>query len=241
MKQFNLSEEIQSGLKDMYQGLCDGLKEELGKMHNDLEDICKDVQYEPLQNTVNKTIALVSDEIKKNSDKTFEEWINGEASFEATTKRFQGGDRAVETAKNIQGDIENIYNGFWVPNPLGDAINVDTSMPDVENDTFEKLSKVYDTYADVIKQKNDEVDRKLKEKENDDPTYTSLRPAVKAITGSMQEAFTKFKPTIMSLKDVLDRRIQEQTRINEEAVEAASRTSASMEDIAAGLQMLDDE
>ena len=236
----NLTEDIEDDLKNTYQSLCEDLKSDLKKMASELEELCEKTKYEPMVKVVNQTISLFNEDIKGVADQAFDEWVDGEGSFSAAAEKMQAGESAAETAKQIEQDIKDLYDGFWSPSPLGEELQTDTSRPEIRNDDYDTLKDIYTEHSNSVKGLSEDTISNIKSKGSDDPTYNVIIPAVKAITEPVKNAFEQFQSKVDAAKDESEELVQQQSQNNDEASEAATNTSASAADIAESLKMFDD-
>lgn len=236
----NLSEEIEQDIISRYQSVCEELKQQLNSISNEFAEICERTHYKPMVDTVNTTINLFDEEIHEKAEVTFSEWCDGEGSFKAAAEKSQSGDEAVGTAGQIESDIRDLFDEFWLSHPMGEAIQTDDSRPEITLQDFDDLKEIYTKCSQEIERIGEDAVNSIKEQGSDDPTYNIMIPAVTAITEPVTNAFEEFCNKIDEAKDECERLKQEQDSKNEEAVETATQTSASAADIAAGLKMYDD-
>lgn len=236
----NLTEDLEQDLLQEYQGLCEAIEQNLSTMAQDLEKISQDTQYEPIVNAVNATVQLFNEDIHDGSCRVFDEWIEGEASFQAAVENSQAGDSALETARSIESKIREMFEEFWLHKPLGDGVDIDTSRPKVSDGDFDELKDIYTKYSQEIETVGEETKSRINEQGQDDPTYDILLPAVTALTEPMKKAFEGFSTKIDEAKEMSENMKQQQKSRNEEAAEAAMSASVSAEEIAQVLSMYDD-
>lgn len=236
----DLSEEIEQDLLGRYQSLGDDLTQKLNAMFGELEEICTQTQYEPMVNVVNTTITLFNEDIYGVADQAFEEWRDGEGSFSAASENSQAGEAAMETARQIETSIRDIFDSFWSSHPLGEAVQLDTSRPKIKGEDYEELKEIYTRFFQEVENVSEENINQIAELGSDDPTYNVIIPAVKAITKPIKEAFEQFCTKIDEAKEESENLKQQQDSKNEEASENATQTSASAADIAEALKMFDD-
>lgn len=236
----DLSEEIEQDLLGRYQSLSDDLTQKLNTMFGELEEICTQTQYEPMVNVVNTTITLFNEDIYGVADQAFEEWKDGEGSFSAASENSQSGEAALETARQIETSIRDLFDTFWGSHPLGEAVQLDTSRPKIKGEDYEELKEIYTRFFQEVENVSEENINQIAELGSDDPTYNVIIPAVKAITEPIKEAFEKFCIKIDEAKEESENLKQQQDSKNEEASENATQTSASAADIAEALKMFDD-
>jgi hypothetical protein len=236
----DLSEEIEQDLLQRYQSLCDDLTQKLNSMEQELEELCGQTQFEPMVNVVNDTVTLFNDEIYSVADQAFEEWRDGAGSFSAASENSQAGDAAMETARQIEQSIRDIFDGFWSSHPMGEGLQLDTSRPKIKGEDFDELKEIYTRFFQDVESTGEEVVNQIAEQGSDDPTYNVIIPAVKAITEPMKNAFEQFCTKIDEAKEDSENLKQQQDQNNDEASETATQTSASAADIAEALKMFDD-
>ncbi len=236
----DLSEEIESDLLQRYQTLCDDLKQKLNSMEQEFEKLCMETQFEPMVNVVNDTVTLFNEEIYSVADQAFEEWRDGAGSFQAASENSQAGEAAIETARQIEQNIREIFDEFWSSHPMGEGIQLDTGRPKVKGEDFDELKEIYTRFFQDVESIGDEVVRQIAEEGSDDPTYNVIIPAVKAITEPMKNAFEQFCTKIDEAKENSETLKQQQDQNNDEASETATQTSASAAEIAEALKMFDD-
>lgn len=236
----DLSEEMEEDLLGKYQSLCDDLTQELNSMMQELEELCGEVQYEPMVKVVNDTVDLFNGNIYSVSDQAFEEWRDGDGSFAAAAMKMQAGDDAIETATQIGQNIRDIFDEFWSSHPMGEGIQIDTSRPKVEEVNYDGLKEVYTKFSQNVETIGAGAINQIEQEGDEDPTYNVIIPAVKAITEPMQRAFTQFCVKIDEAKEESTALKQELVQANEDASETATVTSASAEEIAEALKMFDD-
>lgn len=236
----DLSEEIEQDLLSRYQSLCDDMTQKLNAMSQELEELCTQTQYEPMVNVVNDTVNLFNNEIYGVAEQTFEEWIEGNGSFSAVVENSQAGDAALETARQIEQGIRDLFDGFWSSHPMGDGLQLDTSRPKIKSEDYDELKDIYTRFSQEVENVNQEVVSQITEQGDDDPTYNVIIPAVSAMTEPMKNAFEQFCTKIDEAKEDSETLKQNQDTNNEEASEAATNTSASAADIAEALKMFDD-
>ncbi len=236
----DLTEEIEGDLGNRYQSLCDDLTQKLNGMAQELEELCSQTQYEPMLNVVNDTVTLFNDEIYSVADQAFEEWRDGSGSFSAASENSQAGDSALETARQIEQNIRDIFDTFWSSHPLGEGIQLDTSRPKIKTEDFDELKEIYTRFYQEVENVSEENINQIAEQGNDDPTYNVIIPAVKAITEPMKNAFEQFCTKIDEAKEASETLKQQQDANNDEASENATNTSMSASDIAESLKMYDD-
>lgn len=236
----DLSEDIEQDLLSRYQALCDELTKKLNALEKELEEMCTQTQYEPMVKLVNETVNLFNDEIYNVADQAFEEWREGTGSFTATSQNSQSGDAALETARQIEQKIRDLFDDFWSSHPLGDAIQLDTSRPKVKSEDYDELKEIYIKFFQEVESVSEETVSQITDMGNDDSTYNVIIPAVRSITEPMKNAFEQFCTKIDEAKEHSETLKQNQDTNNEEASEAATNTSASAADIADALKMFDD-
>lgn len=236
----DLTEDIEMDLLGRYQSLCDDLTGRLGEMNTELETICEQTQYEPIVKVVNNTIALFNEDIYHVADQAFVEWLEGEGSFSAASENSQSGDEALETARQIETGIRDIFDQFWSSHPLGESVQLDTSRPKVKDEDYDELKEIYTKFFQDVETISEETINQITESGSDDPTYNVIIPAMKAITEPMKEAFERFGEKIDEAKEESENLKQQQDSKNEEASETATQTSASAADIADALKMFND-
>ena len=236
----NLSEEIQQDIEKRYQDVCEALTKELNTMAQNLENICNGTHYVPIVNCVNETVQLFNEEIYQLAKSVFEEWLDGNASFSAAVQTSQAGEEAQETARAIDGNIQDMFDNFWSSHPLGDAIQIDTSRPKVKAEDFDELKDIYTKAFENIESINEDSINQIIEQGEDNPTYNIIIPAIRAITEPIKNAFEQFGKTIDNAKETSEKLKQTQDSYNVEASENATKTSASVEEIADALKMFDD-
>ena len=236
----DLSEEIEQDLLSKYKSLCEEVTQKLNGMYQELEEMCTKTQYEPMVNVVNTTISLFNEEIYGISNQVFDEWIDGEGSFTAISENSQSGESALETAKQIEKSIEDLFDGFWSAHPLGEAVQLDTSRPKVKSEDFDELKEIYTRIFQEVETLGEETINEIKEAGSDDATYNVIIPAVKAITEPMKTAFEQFSAKIDEAKEDSEKLKQQQDTKNEEAAQLATDTSGTAADIAEALNMFND-
>lgn len=236
----DLSEEIEQDIVKRYQDVCDDLTKELNTMAQSLESICTQTQYAPMVKCVNETVQLFNEDIYQLAKSVFEEWLDGNASFSAAVQTSQAGDAAQETARAIDGNIQDMFDNFWSSHPLGDAIQIDTSRPKVKAEDFDELKDIYTKAFENIESINEDSINQIVEQGEDDPTYNIIIPAIKAITETIKNAFEQFGKTIDDAKETSEELKQTQDSNNQEASENATNTSANAVDIADAVKMFDD-
>ena len=236
----DLSEKIEQDIEKRYQDVCDALTEELNIMVQNLENICNETSYAPMVKCVNETVQLFDEDIYQLAKNVFEEWIDGNASFSAAVQTSQAGDAAQETARAIDGNIQDMFDNFWSSHPLGDAIQIDTSRPKVKAEDFDELKDIYTKAFENIESINEDSINQIVEQGEDNPTYNIIIPAIKAITETIKNAFGEFGKIIDDAKETSEKLKQTQDTNNQEALENATKTSADAGDIADAVKMFDD-
>lgn len=236
----DLSEDIEQDLLQRYRGLCEELTQRLNSMEQELEEICNQTQYEPMVNVVNETVMLFNGEIYSVANQAFEQWADGPGSFSAASENSQAGDMALETARQIEQNIRDLFDEFWSSHPMGDGFQLDTSRPKIKGEDFEELKEIYTKFFQDVQAISEEAVNQITQEGSDDPTYNVMIPAVKAITEPMKNAFEQFCLKIDEAKGESEALKQQQNSHNEDASEAATQTSASAADIADALKMYDD-
>ncbi len=211
----DLSEEIECDLLQIYQSLCDDLTQKLNSMEQKLEELCMDTQFEPMVNVVNDTVTLFNEEIYSVADQAFEEWRDGNGSFSAASENSQAGDEAMETARQIEQRIRDIFDEFWSSHPMGEGIWLDISWPKIKDEDFDELKEIYTKFFQDVESIGDEVINQIVELRSDNPTYNVIIPAVKAITEPMKNAFEQFCTKIDEAKEDSEtlKQQQEQTAV----------------------------
>ena len=235
----DLTEDIEQELLSKYQGLCDELTQKLGDMAGALGEICDRTRYEPMLDAVNQTINLFYDEIHATAEQVFEEWIDGDGSFQRAAENSMAGDAALETARSIENSIRDIFDNFWSGKALGEEISLDTSRPVIKSEDFDELKDIYTKCADEVGDISESAINGVKEQGSDNPTYNIIIPAMKAITEPVKNAFEEFCKKIDEAKDKSEELKHQQASHNEEAAEAATSTSATATDIAESFNMFD--
>ncbi|WP_297775894.1 hypothetical protein [Blautia sp.] len=236
----DLTEEIESDLLTRYQGLCDELTQNLNSMFQELEELCGQTLYEPMLNVVNQTIELFNEDIYSIATQIFEEWTDGEGSFSAVSANSQAGDAALETARNIESGIKDIFDTFWNSHPLGEGIQVDTSRPKIKSEDFNELKDIYTKCSQEIDSIGEDTVNQIVQAGSDDPIYNVIIPAMLAITKPVKEAFEQFVVKVDEAREESEMLKQRQDSKNEEATEMATNTSASAQEIADALAMFSD-
>lgn len=236
----DLSEEIEQDLLQRYQALCDDLTQKLNSMEQELEELCGQTQYEPMVNVVNNTVTLFNDEIYSISEQAIEEWLEGDGSFFAASENSQAGDAAMETARQIEQSIKDIFDEFWSSHPLGEGIQLDTSRPKIKGEDFNELKEIYLKFFQDVESTGEEVVNQIAEQGSDNPTYNVIIPAIKSLTEPMKNAFEQFCVKIDEAKEKSENLKQQQDQKNDEASESATQTSATAADISEALKMFDD-
>lgn len=236
----DLSEEIEQDLLGRYQSLSDDLTQRLNAMYGELEEMCNRTQYEPMLKVVNNTITLFNEEIYGVANQAFEEWKDGEGSFCAAVENSQAGEAAMETARQIETGLRDLFDTFWSSHPLGELVQLDTSRPKIKEEDYEELKEIYIRCFQEIETIGEENLNQILELGGDDPTYNVIVPAVKAMVEPIKEAFEQFGTKVDEAKEESINLKQQQDSKNEEASENATQTSASAADIAEALQMFDD-
>ena len=236
----DLSEKIEQDIEKRYQDVCDALTEELNIMVQNLENICNETSYAPMVKCVNETVQLFDEDIYQLAKNVFEEWIDGNASFSAAVQTSQAGDAAQETARAIDGNIQDMFDNFWSSHPLGDAIQIDTSRPKVKAEDFDELKDIYTKAFENIESINEDSINQIVEQGEDNPTYNIIIPAIKAITETIKNAFGEFGKIIDDAKETSEKLKQTQDSYNVEAWGNATKTSATAVDIADAVKMFDD-
>lgn len=236
----DLSEEIEQDIEKRYQDVCDALTKELNSMVQNLENICNKTSYAPMVKCVNETVQLFNEDIYQLAKSVFEEWLDGNASFSAAVQTSQAGDAAQETARAIDGNIQDMFDNFWSSHPLGDAIQIDTSRPKVKAEDFDELKDIYTKAFENIESINEDSINQIVEQGEDDPTYNIIIPAIKAIAETIKNAFGEFGKIIDDAKETSEKLKQTQDTNNQEALENAINTSADAGDIADAVKMFDD-
>ena len=236
----DFTEEFEEDTVQMYQELCESLTETLKNMCSDMEEICNETQYEPIVNVVTQTIDLFNSEIHGISTNAFEEWSQGGGSFNAIAEKSQVGDMGIETARNIEQRIRDIFEEFWSSSPMGEAITVDTSRPKVKSEDFDELKEVYTKYCSSIGEIGEETLSKIAEKGDENPTYNIILPAVKCLSEPVKNAFEEFGTKIDEAKEESETIKTQQESDTEEALETATKVSASAADVAEALDMFKD-
>lgn len=235
----DLSEDVEEGLKSAYQDFCDSVKDILGKMKEELEAICERTGYEPMVNALNQTIELFDTEVRDVAVQAFDEWCDGEGSFKAAAENSRAGDAGVETAQQIENAIRDMFENFWAVRSMGDAIQVDTSRPEVKGEDFEELSEVYNKYYQEIEETGEQALSSLADQGDDNPTYNIIIPAVKALFEPVKNSFEQFSGKIKEAEEKSEELKQEQESRNEEAAESITGTTATAADIAEAFSMFD--
>ena len=236
----DLSEEIEQDIEKRYQDVCDALTEELNIMVQNLENICTKTQYAPMVKCVNETVQLFNEDIYQLAKNVFEEWLDGNASFSAAVQTSQAGDAAQETARAIDGNIQDMFDNFWSSHPLGDELQIDTSRPNVKAEDFDELKDIYTKAFENIESIDENSINQIVEQGEDDPTYNIIIPAIKAITEPIKNAFKQFGKTIDDAKETSEELKKTQASNNREAWENATNTSVDAGDIANAVKMFDD-
>lgn len=231
----DLSESIEQDLRNVYQGLCDDLGKELGNMRGELEEICGRTKYEPMVEAVNQTIELFDTEIRDVADRAFNEWCEGEGSFPSAAENSQTGDAGTETARQIEQSIRDLFETFWTSKPMGDAVQTDTSRPEIKGEDFEDLKEVYNRCYQGIEDVGEKALSSIEGKGEDNPTYSIIIPAVKALFEPIKNAFEQFAAKADEAREKSEELKQAQESRNEEAAESITETTATAEEIADAL------
>lgn len=236
---FDLSKEIEQDLLNRYQTLCEELVQRLNSMAEELEKICMQTQYEPMVNVVNDTISLFNDQIYDNANHAFEEWLEGPGSFSAASENSQAGESALETARQIEQGIKDIFGEFWGGRPLGEGLQIDTSRPKLKGEDFDTLKEIYTKSSQDIESISDDSISQITGLGDDDPTYNVIIPAVRAITEPMKNAFEQFSTKIDAAKEDSESLKQQQDAHNEEAEFETMNITSSAAEVAEDLKMFE--
>jgi len=236
----DLSDEIEQELGNRYQALCDELSSTLNSMYQELCEICTETKYEPMVNVVNTTINLFDEEIYRVAGQAFEEWLDSQGSFVAMAENSQAGDAALETARQFENNIRDMFEAFWSAHPLGEEVQIDTSRPKIKSEDFDTLKEIYTKFFQEIESLGEEHINQIKEAGTDDPTYNVIIPAVMAVTEPMKVAFEQFSSKVDEAKAESEQLKEQQDSKNEEAAQIATDTSGAAADIAEALKMFDD-
>lgn len=237
---FDLSEEIEQDLCQIYQSLCDELTNSLTLLEHDLEDFCNQTQFEPIVSLINKTINLFNDEIFQLSNRAFEEWKDSSGSFVYVSRNSQAGDLAIETAQQIEQNLKDIFDSFWISKPLGEGLQIDTSRPKVKDEDFDALKEIYIKFFQNVENLGQETINNLSTKSDDNSTYNLIIPAVRVIIEPIKNAFEQFSVKIDEAKADSESLSSQQEKNNEEASEMIVKTSATAADVAEALKMYGD-
>lgn len=237
---FSLSEEMEQDLKEWYRSFCDDLSEKLRGMGTDLENLCNQMQYKPAVDVVNKTIELFNGEIFEHANRVFDTWKDGDGSIAAAARNFHAGDEAVGTAKQLEEEIQEIFNSFWNTHPLGEGIQLDTGYPKVKNEDFDELKEIYRRVFQEAENLGEGIKNNIRTAGDENPTYKTILPAVEAISGTIKSAFEKFTEQIDAAKEESTSQQQQQEDHVQSAFDSAKATSATAEEVANGLKMFDD-
>lgn len=236
----NLTEEVERDLYDAYEHLCDDISVELKQLAEQAGDLCRKVQYEPTTRAVDSTIQILNGEIASESQKIFRQWVEGEGSFVAAMRKSQAGESAIQTARQMESRFEELFNNFWQGRPMGDSLTTPTERPQITDEDFDELKKLYEDAGNRIKDVYGVCQKSLKSKSQDDKTYEIIVPAVEALGGPVVSAFGAFSKKIGEAKTQSQQLDKQQREHDQEAARIAKDMGSKAEDLTAAMNMFSD-
>ena len=123
---------------------------------------------------------------------------------------------------------------------MGEAFQIETARPTVTDEDFEELSQCYSDYAKKSEETGEKTLTRVRQKGEDDPTYSILLPAITAVTAPLKAAFEEFKNKIEEAREQSEQLKQEQSEKNEEALGTATTTTANASEVAEALKMFEE-
>lgn len=235
---FNLSEDTQQGIVTKYQSLCEDLNTKIDELFKQLEELCEKTKYEPIVNFTNSVTELLTGEVSNISRQTFSEWMDGEGSFTAASENSQAGEAALETARTIEREIQDLFETFW--SAPRDMIQVDTSRPEIGQEDFENLDKIYSDFAKNVEEVSESAHSGIQEEASSNPTYNLILPAISSITEAIKEFTTELSNKVNEARDESESLKQNQESKNQEAAQTAKDTAGTAKDTVEALKMFDD-
>ena len=234
----DLTEEIEDDLRSRYEQLSQDLTDVLSGVRDGATEICEKTSYEPMVNLINDITEKFNDEIRNDySTRAFDEWCDGEGSFSAIVENSYAGDAAAETARNLEAAIRGIFDDFWSSQPPGDTILVDTSRPIINSEDYVELKEVYMHAFDDITKIEEECTSSIASEGDENPTYNVILPAIQALVHPITVFFEGLAQKIEEAQSQSDELKSQQDQKNDEAVQTATTTTASVEQIADALAM----
>lgn len=177
----NFSDDMQYELNKLYREFCGDLHSRLKRLQDEVDDISANTKYAPLIQKVNTLIEVFNYDIKNESERSFDAWIDGSNNFLALSRRWRAGSSADNTAREMASNIWSIFNEFWSPSPLGSGFTVNMEEPNITDYHLEELKDTYrKCLNDTIKIRED-VLRLIKGRAQDDATYNYIIDAVTAL------------------------------------------------------------
>lgn len=229
----DLTEDLEQQVVSQYEDLTGQLSGAMNSMAKKWEELCQKTKYDAMVRKINEFKKVFYEDVQQSSRSVFEKWKEGDASFEAMTRRHGGGEAAEATAAGLDTKIEDLFNGFWNGKPLEEEIQIDVSRPVLEDEDFETFEKICrESFTKIKDDIAESKVRKIKEMANDDLVYEILVNPVEALTAPIARGIEQIAGLISKFRDEVNAASNEQRNKNEEARQSAT-SSVSVADFAA--------
>ena len=146
-------------------------------------------------------------------------------------QKMEAGDEANQTAQEIESKIRDRFEEFWSDLPLGDELSIDTSRPEMTLKDFEDMKDNIEKTHGEINSEYESTISNITGRASDNATFALMEAPVKALFGPINHAFEGFEKIINDNMDTAQAKKESQDQANEEALEQATNTASSAEEI----------
>lgn len=205
MREFSFEKEEQEKILSLYEENVTRLKEETIDFFEKMEEVCNKTEYFPMSDARAEFYKFYTDEIQENVLKNFKDWVDSDASLQFHAEKLNGGEEAVDTAKNMQQDLEETIENLF---PDIDMITkiVEVNVSEEDFDEFEELLKAY---IDSIEDLNEEIRSEIVRCDEDNMAYGSLKPLVDKTFEEIIKSVEEKKKIFNEIKESFKNNIKE--------------------------------
>ena len=237
----NLTEELIDAIESNYEILRDDMKEVLDTAVGELETLAQDTQYDALVEFINKLIEEFDSEVKPSADSAFQNWLDGNGNYHSAMELQKAGEDAVSTANEFENSLRQTFDEFWEKNPMGEALDVDTSHPEMKNDDYDELERIFTTAYESLDTVVGQMIGDVQSLGEEDPSYKTALPAFYALAQPVVNAVSGVANKVPAFREENESLTSAQETNAENAVKEAISGSIDSENIAGVLDMFGDD
>lgn len=193
--------------------------------------IAENTKYLPIVNLGKLCINFYNNEVKDGVENLFQNWIDSEASLKSFIENMEGGEEAINTAANLQQQLEDAIPDMFNVNDESILDTIDTSEPKIEEKDFDELKEITIQYKTNIEQIRNNTIGKIDNEKDDNAAYMSISAPVISTFGILTTSLESISQQFDTVKEEFnERQVQFSSAAEEVKSEAESLSQSRAED-----------